>query len=159
MALKGLGKSLKAIAERLIPGLLRSGKPVREVVEQLRDAGIDYGDQEMIGDVTSAQGDIDRARTSQPFDPDQPVPETFFRDRNYRSVWEYQYTFQYTYRIPGEIESAVDFFSITSKERLSLNALSADIQAAIEKRENYIGTTVSDVELFEGIHNVRRSRG
>lgn len=157
MAFRRLAQSLRAIGERLIPGLLRSGQSVRETVETLREAGIDYGESVMTQDVVSTQADLERSRISQPFDPNLPVPEPFFRDRNYRSVWEYQYTFRYTYQIPGEIVEATDYFSITSRERLSLNALAEDIDKAIEKRENYIGTNVSDVSLFEGVHNVRKS--
>lgn len=158
MALRGLGKALQGLAERLIPGMLRGGRSVRETVETLREGGIDYGEQQMTEDVLGAQADLERAKISQPFDPDQPIPETFFRDRNYRTTWEYQYTFRYTYSIGDEIRNAEDFFSITTRERLSLNALAEDVQKAVEKRESYIGSTLEGVELFEGIHNVRRGK-
>lgn len=151
---RGLGERIRALAERLIPGLLSESDSAQDVVNKLQQAGIDYGRGAMLSDVEQSQAEQDRAEISAPFDPSKPVPETFFRDRRWRSVWDYHYEFRYSYYDENLKMTVEDYFTIVSKERLSTNQLQPDVDAMTGKIAQSLGARVLIVELVSGVHVV-----
>ncbi len=152
--LRGFFERARKIAEQFIPGLLREGASTNEIVGQLQKAGVDYGAAAMRSDVEGMQAEATRAEISAPFDPTKPVPEMFFKDRRWRSVWDYHYEFRYSWYDEQTKMTQESYFTIVKKERVSTNELQLEVDQMVSRIGISLEAQVLVVELVSGVHVV-----
>lgn len=144
--------SLRGIASGFIRGLIGRGASVLDTIRTIISGGADYGQQQVTSDVIHEQEQQIRAQEGQPYDPDAPLPPSFFRDRPSAGGSAYSYVYEYTYT-NAKGQQVVDHFTIRSNERLSPSDLEPAVGDMLGKIETTASIQIEGVELIEGYYN------